>query len=92
MYILSYFLLHIWSFLFNVLCYFCIVTVLFLFCFILLLDIKENSYLVDLLSVDESTGLAIIPLIPHVQGIATFFFLFIFKFYSHLVSYLPSIR
>jgi hypothetical protein len=30
-------------------------------------DIKENSYLVDLLSVDESTGLAIIPLIPHVQ-------------------------
>ena len=45
------------------------VFILLLFIFVLFyLDIKENSYLVDLLSVDESTGLTIIPLIPHVKG------------------------
>ena len=39
----------------------------FLFCFPL--DIKESDLAVSLLSIDELTGAAVIPEIPHLQGI-----------------------
>lgn len=52
-------LLHFWHAFF----YF-----LFIFCFVLILDIKENSFGAKLFSIDVITGSTVIPVIPHVQG------------------------
>lgn len=51
-------LLHFWNVFF----------IFFYFCFVLILDIKENSFGAKLFSIDVITGSTVIPVIPHVQG------------------------